>query len=96
MASTTVSNEAQRLEALRLLCSEMASGISSIRTILRGNAEDASAAYLAADALDRIGWMADQATVLAGEDAPLHGGDAFGWLLCCSTQDAIRTARKEG
>jgi hypothetical protein len=46
-------------------------------------------AYLVADALDRIGWIADQATVVAGSTHPKVGGDADGWLLNGMLADSL-------
>lgn len=51
------------------------------RVVLHEHADDGNVGHLVANALDRIGWMADQASVVAGASLPSAGGDADGWLL---------------
>lgn len=76
------SQESKRLELLGRMCSNMAMTIANAREVLRDNAESADTAYLVADVLDRVGWIADQATVVAGtEKYPMTCGDADGWML---------------
>ncbi len=80
MATQTVSNPELRLATLAKLCSEIASSIESARSVLRDDAENARTAHLVADALDRVGWLAERATRLTGAKAcPVNTLD--GWLL---------------
>lgn len=77
----TVDEQALRLQALSRICCDIATAINGARGVLRSNAEDPAVSHLVADALDRAGWMADRATVLAGEKSPQIVGAAEDWLL---------------
>jgi hypothetical protein len=72
---------AARFLKLATLCQRIAGDINVARVVLRDGAENADTAYLVADVLDRIGWMADQASVVAGAKYPVVCGDADGWML---------------
>jgi len=97
MATQTVSaaQAALRLECLQRLCSQIATSINCARRVLRSNSDDAEAAYLVADALDRLGWMADRATAVAGSGGVLVGGDADGWVLDSATQEMLGKVKTE-
>jgi hypothetical protein len=75
-----------RLACLERLCTNLAGGINTARNALREGAEDTNIAFLVADALDRLGWMADQAAVVAGSEIPPVVGDADSWILCGAIQ----------
>jgi len=81
MADNTITNPQQRLQILQTVCNTIASGIFNAHEALRNNAEDADMSHLVSDALERLGWMADQASVIAGMESPRVGGDAFGWMF---------------
>lgn len=85
-----------RFECLQAMCSQIATGTNNARTVLRDNAEDANVSYLVANALDRLGWMADRAAVVAGSDVPMVAGDAEGWILGEDVQDALRKIEAGG
>jgi len=70
-----------RLACLQQLATRLASGINNARNVLRSNAEDPDVAHLVSDALDRLGWIADQAAVMAGASGPPVAGDADQWML---------------
>lgn len=72
---------AARLHCLQAMCTSIAEDILTARNALQGNAEDSDVAYLVADALGRVGWMAEQASVVAGSTRCGIGGDAAGWML---------------
>jgi len=85
----TVRDPQLRLQCLEAICSDIATGINSARNVLRDNAEDATAAYLIADALDRLGSMADRATVVAGARIPSVVGDAEAWIFGPNVQTML-------
>ena len=100
MASTNVPlrGDALRLQCLTQLCSQIASDINTARRVLSANGEDADVAYLVVAALKRIGWVADRATLVAGENAPptiLVGGDAEGWMLDPTVLAALEQLKAE-
>lgn len=84
MATNTVPTQTAelRLECLEALCSQIASGILTAKTVLRNNAEDADAANIVADALDRLGWMADRAAkvAMAERNVPV-AGEIENWVF---------------
>jgi hypothetical protein len=84
MATNTVTTQADglRLECLEALCSQLATGILTAKTVLRDNAEDANVAHVVADALDRLGWMADRAArvAMAERNVPI-AGDIENWIF---------------
>ena|SRR6218665_585024 len=70
MATKTLTSAAAsaRLECLVALCNDLAHGISSAQSVLRSNAEDADVAHLVADALARLGVIADRAMAIASSN----------------------------
>jgi hypothetical protein len=82
MATHTLvqATDAKRLEVLKALCSKLAMSAASARDVLRGNPECPDTAEVIADALERIGWIADRAAAVAGETIPV-AGDGDGWFL---------------
>ena len=82
-----------RLACLQQLATRLASGINNACTVLRDNAEDPTAAHLVCDALERLGWMADQAAVVAGSALPPVCGDADQWLLAGLLRDAANQSQ---
>lgn len=71
-----------RLDCLEALCSQLASGIYTAKSVLRSNAEDADTAHLVADALDRLGWLADRAAgVASSRSKPPVAGAIENWVL---------------
>lgn len=84
MATETVTPDfgtpEQRLERLKGICTLMAADIGVIRRTLQEGAEEPDTAYLACQALSRLGWIADEASVIAGHKQPMIGGNASQWL----------------
>jgi len=99
MADATITNPQERLQILQTICNTLASGIFNALEALRNNAEDADMSHLVSDALERLGWMADQASVIAGMERPRVGGDAFGWMLGrglrSELEEFVRGVKKE-
>ncbi|MFG6412714.1 hypothetical protein ACG02S_02260 [Roseateles sp. DC23W] len=77
-----IRSKAQRLEILRELLTEIASGIRDAQQGLLETAATGNSGSLIANSLARLGWMADQGCVVAGDDSPPVVGDAFAWLMC--------------
>ncbi len=90
-ASATVSalQPGARLACLQQIATRLASGINNALTVLRDNAEYPDAAHLVCDALERLGWMADQAAMVAGSTLPPVCGDADQWLLAGLLHGAV-------
>ncbi|HEX7687917.1 MAG TPA: hypothetical protein VF453_09430 [Burkholderiaceae bacterium] len=85
-----------RLAAAQQIFGRLANGILTATSVLRDNSEDANAAHLAADALERLGWMADQGSVLAGEPRPPVNGEADEWMLGGLMRQALGDHRLQG
>lgn len=81
MTKTSPAQPRERLEALGTVLAEIASGIRCAQEALIESEQSAGTAYLVAQALGRLGWMADQGCVLAGTAFPPVVGDAYAWLL---------------
>ena len=81
MADIKTPTDADRLACVRSICNELAIGINNARLALRSDGDNANTAHLVADALERLGWMSERASVLAGCDLPRHVGDADDWML---------------
>ena len=87
------SDEDDRLEALRELLAEIANGIRVAQESLSESENLANTAYVVADSLGRLGWLADQGCVVAGEDFPPCLGDARAWLrIPLMAEDAVLRA----
>lgn len=72
----------RRLEVLLDLSGQIATSVNMARCVLKDNAEDASAAYLVADVLGRVGWLVDQVSLIAGGTCGNQAnGDAFDWMI---------------
>ncbi len=82
--------DAERLEALRDELTEIASGIRSAQWAFLDSSDMANTAYLVACTLGRLGWMTDQACVLAGDEVPPVVGDAEAWMRHPSEEDRER------
>lgn len=97
MATNTVSlsHPEDRLECLKDICGRLAQGLANALDTLRNNAEDPAVVHLVADALERLGWMADCATVVAGDSRPMVRGDAAGWMMGHVYDDLQRKLAKE-
>jgi hypothetical protein len=94
MATETVSANL-RLQALERLCGDISSAIHRARHVLRENAEDPEAAYLVADALDRVGWMADKAVKLTGFATEATVSGAEEWMFGPVLNERIREMEAE-
>ena len=79
MTSET-STEAERLESIRELLSEIANGIRIAQESLFESENLANTAYLLTHSLGRLGWLADQGCVVAGEDFPPVLGNERAWF----------------
>ena len=94
------SDQDDRLEALRELLAEIANGIRVAQESLSESENMANTAYVVADSLGRLGWLADQGCVVAGEEYPPCLGDARAWLrVPLMAEDAVFKAsepRAEG
>lgn len=85
----TIPNAQQRLRVLQLMCEGMASDILNTHTALCNAPDDEALALLVADALERLGWLADQAAVVAGCPRPPIGGGARFWMLGPAVRDEL-------
>jgi hypothetical protein len=83
-------DEDDRLEALRELLAEIANGIRVAQESLSESENLSNTAYVVADSLGRLGWLADQGCVVAGDDFPPCLGDARAWLrIPLMAEDAV-------
>jgi hypothetical protein len=73
-------SKAQRLEALRELLEEIACGIRNAQEGLLESENPGTTVSLVVDTLGRLGWMADQGCVIAGQPAAPVVGGAHAWL----------------
>jgi hypothetical protein len=92
MATETVNTtDAQRVEALASVLSDIAGDAFSLVELIHGAISDpkSSAAHLVAGAAlaQRLGWMADRA---AQVDARAGVQSSDEWLLCPATQQAMQ------
>ena len=82
MATVTVPATEERLEVLAALGEKLAEGISNVRgTLSHLDLGQAPAVGLAVDALERLGYLADRLTQLAGSDKVLQWGSADQWIF---------------
>jgi len=85
MTKMTPSVTRARLEALRELLVEIASGIRNVQEALVESEDLANTSYLVTHTLGRLGWMADQGCVIAGAESPPVVGDVQAWLMLKGT-----------
>jgi hypothetical protein len=79
----------QRLKIIREMQAEVVRGIRSAQDALRECDEPTNTVCIVVAALGRLGWIAEQCSVMAGcKFTPVVGG-ADAWLLGLSARDAL-------
>ncbi len=81
--------ESLRLEIIRELQAEVVCGIRSAQDALRECDAPTNTVCVVVAALDRLGWIAEQCSVMAGCEFTPVVGSADAWLLGNSARDAL-------
>ena len=84
-------SEVQRLAALASMLGEIVSDVHAARQTLFDDQQLSDQAYVTAQLLGKVGWMAERAATLAGETTSIYGG-ADDWLLSPRTQELLQAA----